>query len=218
VINDVKLGPALWANEHNIVLRATFRHDWSDGFPFTVAAFFQRRSGRPFSYTSEDDTVEDWFGDSDDEERILLYVPTGPTDPLFDFSQLGAAETTALFDFLGRSGLSNYAGSIVPKNGANSPWSNDLDIRIQQDFQVWNEHTLSIFLDIENFLNLISDSNNIKRYADTGDIEEGVRVLEVLGDLANTNQFVVSDWYDEGLNIDVDDSVYRIQLGFRYRF
>jgi hypothetical protein len=219
VINDVKLGPALWANEHNIVLRATFRHDWSDGFPFSVGMFFQRRSGRPFSYTYEDDTVEDYYGDSDDEERILLHVPTGPADPLYDFSQLDPADTAALFTFLEQSGLSNYAGTIAPKNGFNSSWSNDLDIRIQQDFRVWNEHTISVFLDIENFLNLISDDNNLKRYANTGDIQEGVRVLEVSqDDLNNTDQFVISQFYDEGTDLDVDDSIYRIQLGFRYRF
>jgi hypothetical protein len=181
--------------------------------------FFQRRSGRPFSYTYEDDTVEDYYGDSDDEERILLHVPTGPADPLYDFSQLSAADTAALFEFLGQSGLSNYAGAIAPKNGFNSSWSNDLDIRIQQDFRVWNEHTISVFLDIENFLNLISDDNNLKRYANTGDIQEGVRVLEVSqDDLNNTDQFVISRFYDEGTNLDVDDSIYRIQVGFRYRF
>ena len=77
-----------------------------------------------------------------------------------------------------------------------------------------------MFLNIENFLNLLSDSNNIRRFANVGDIEEGIRLLEVLGDTSNTNQFVVSDFYDEGLDWqrDVDDSIYKIQIGVRYRF
>jgi hypothetical protein len=219
VLNDIQLGPALWANEHNIVLRTTFRHEWADGFPFTVSAFFQRRSGRPYSYTYEDDTVEIYYGDSDDEERVLIHVPTGINDPLYDFSQIGQAEAQALMDFINRSGLSAYAGGIAPKNGFNSPWTSDLDIRIQQDFRVFNDHTLSLFFDIENALNLFfGDDSNIFKYADTGDIEEGVRVIEVLGDTANTNQFVVSDWFDEGVNRDVDSSVWRLQLGVRYSF
>jgi hypothetical protein len=51
-------------------------------------------------------------------------------------------------------------------------------------------------------------------------VEEAVRVLQVLGDVANTDQFVVDDWSGDGLNWsrDVDDSVYRIQLGVRYSF
>jgi len=220
-LNNIQLGPALWANEHNIVLRARFRHEWSDGWPFSVGLFFNRRSGRPFSYTYEDDTVEDWYGDSDDEERILIHVPTSPTDPLYDFSQLTAQDVTDLFAFLDRSGLSAYAGGIAPKNGFNGPWFSDLDIRLQQDIPLWGEynHALSVFLDIENVLNLIfGDDENIRNYPDTGDIQEGVRVLEILGDVSNTSQFVVSDWFDEGIDRDVDDSVYRIQLGVRYRF
>ena len=219
VLNDIKLGPALWANEHNFVLRANFKHYFFDNNATSVGLFFQRRSGRPYSYTYEDDTVEQYYGDSDDEERVLLYVPTGPTDPVYDFSNLEADEVTELFAFLDKSGLSKYAGGIAPKNGFNSPWSSDLDIRISQDIPLWREHSLQVFFDIENALNLFSSSANVKKYADTGDIQEGVRVLEVgSDDYGNTDQIVINRWYDEGIDRDVDDSVYRIQFGVRYRF
>ncbi len=227
VLNQVRLGPALWANEHNIVLRATFRHEWSDGFPFSVGLFFQRRSGRPFSFTYEDDTVEDHFGDSDDEERVLLYVPTGPSDPIMDFTtNLGGgnfdqADVDAFFSFLNESGLSAYAGGFAGKNAFNSPWSTDLDLRFQQDFRLpwgWGDrdHTLQVFLDVENVLNLFSDSENVFRYADTGDIEEGVRVLQT--DENAVGVYEVEDIFFEPINRDVDDSVYRVQLGIKYKF
>ena len=83
---------------------------------------------------------------------------------------------------------------------------------------IFGDHSLELFVDIENVLNLFSDSNNVRRYTNTGDIQEGVRVLEVLGDTSNTDQFVVSDWFDEGTLRDVDDSVWRLQLGIRYQF
>jgi hypothetical protein len=227
-LNVVGLAPSVWGNEHNIVLRARFRHEWADGYPFSVGMFFQRRSGRPFSYAYEDDTGEDYFGDSDDESRILVHVPTGPADPLYDFSTCcadendpdDAGDVAALFAFLERTGLSAYAGGIAPRNAFNSPWSSDLDIRIEQDFPVWSDHSLKVYLDIENVLNLFSSSGNLKQYAHVDDVEEAARVLEVLGDVNNTDQFVVNDWYEEGhnWNRDVDDSVYRIQLGVRYRF
>ncbi len=220
-LNNNTLGPALWANEHNIVLRAHFNHEWADGWPFSVGMFFQRRSGRPFSYTYEDDTVEDLFGDSDDEESVLIYVPTGPSDPLMDFTtNLGGrydqADVDAFFAFLDESGLSAYAGGLAPKNGFNSPWRSDLDIRIAQDIPFWREHNVQITLDIENALNLFSDGNNIMRYADTGDIQEGVRTLQL--DDGVTGVYEVEDIFFEGTNRDVDDSVYRIQLGIRYNF
>lgn len=225
VLNQPLNGPGLWANKHNIVLRAQFEHEWRDGYPFSVAVFLQTRSGRPFSYTYEDDTVEDYFGDSDDEERILLHVPTGPDDPLYDFSNLSDSDVADLFAFLNSSGLSQYAGGIAPKNGFNGPWNTDMDIRFQQDFRLpWGwadqDHSLSVFFDIENALNLFfGDDANIFDYTNTGDIEEGVRVLEVgRAGLGNTDQFVITRWYDEGINQDVDDSVWRLQLGIRYRF
>lgn len=221
-LNNNTLGPALWANEHNIVLRASFKHYFFEDHPTSVGLFFQRRSGRPFSYAYEDDTVEEYFGDSDDESSVLLYVPTGPNDPLMDFSNLSAGDVDALFAFLEESGLSAYAGGIAPKNGFNSPWSTDLDIRIQQDLPIWRDHELQVFLDIENVLNLLSDGNNVKRYADVDDIQEAVRVLEIdernPAALSNTDQFVITRFYNEGTNRDVDDTVYRIQLGVRYRF
>ena len=78
---------------------------------------------------------------------------------------------------------------------------------------------MQVFFDIENALNLFSSSANVKKYADTGDIQEGVRVLEVgSDDYGNTDQIVINRWYDEGIDRDVDDSVYRIQFGVRYRF
>ena len=220
VLNTVGLAPSLWGNEHNIVLRAVFRHDWADGYPFSFGMFFQRRSGRPFSYAYEDDTVQLYFGDSDDESRVLVHVPTGPGDPLYDFSGLDADELTDLFAFIDRTGLSKYAGGIAPRNAFNSPWSSDLDIRIEQDFPLWSDHSLKVYLDIENVLNLFTSSGNILRYPHVDDVFEAARILEVLGDVSNTDQFVVNDWYEEGHNWfrDVDDSVYRIQLGVRYRF
>ena len=215
-LNDVQLGPALWAAEHNIVIAARYRFDWNDNNSTSVGLFFQRRSGNPFSYTYEDDTVENFYGDSDDEERVLIHVPTGPTDPLYDFSQIDPAELAAFFAFLDESGISAHAGGITPKNGFNGPWYSDLDMRISHELGVWAGHELQIFFDIENVLNLFSDSNNLRRYTNTGDIQEGVRVMQI--DDANTGTFVVEDVFFEGTNLDVDDSVWRLQLGLRYRF
>ncbi|MEM9683053.1 MAG: TonB-dependent receptor, partial [Pseudomonadota bacterium] len=223
ILNNNTLGPALWANEHNFVLRATLQHYFFEEHPTSIGLFFQRRSGRPFSYTWEDDTVEEYFGDSDDEERILLSVPTGPGDPRFNFDQLGAEDTAALFAFLDRSGLNRFAGGIAPKNGFVGPWHSDLDIRISQDVPLpWADHSLQLFFDVENVLNLFGDDKNLRRFPDTGDIQEGIRVLEINENndaaVSNTDQFVITRFYDEGEDIDVDDSVYRIQLGIRYRF
>ena len=224
VPGNVQLAPALWANEHNFVVQMNLQHYFFDEYPTTIGMFFQRRSGNPFSYAFEDDTVEEYFGDSDDEERILLTIPTGPNDPLFDFSELGAENTAALFAFLDQTGLSRYAGGIAPRNAFVSPWASDLDIRISQEVPLpWADHSLQLFLDIENVLNLFGDDKNLRRFAQqNGDVEETVRVLEINEReplaINNTDQFVITRFYDDVYDIDINDSLYRIQLGVRYNF
>ncbi len=230
VINDVQLGQAQWASEHNFVLRAHFQHYFFDEQPTSIGLFYSRRSGQPFSYVYDNNTPTSLFGDSDNEERNLLYVPTGPNDPLVDFSGLDADGTTqAFFDFLDSSGLSAYAGGIAPKNAFEEPWTTDIDVRIQQNVPLpWLDHSVEVFFDIENLLNLFSDNENIRVYKDQGDVGEGVPVLDAALS-ADGTQFVYDNFNpgggdSSGNNFnpirlrDVDDSVYRIQFGVRYRF
>jgi len=229
VINDVKKGPAVWGNKNNIVLGATFKHFFWDDNATTIGIFFRTYSGNPFSYTYDNNTPTTVFGDSDNEERNLFYVPTGPNDPLVDFSTLDAQGTTQdFFDWMERKGLSKYAGKISPKNGFEQPWNTDMDIRMSQEIPLPRyNHRLVFFFDIENFLNLFSDSNNLQKYYSMGDIQEGLPILDAaLSD--DGSQYIYSNFAPGGSKssapnynptfYDVDDSVWRIQLGLRYEF
>jgi hypothetical protein len=223
VINNNTLGPALWGTPHNFVLRGRLKHYFFEDSPTSISFFYRRRAGRPFSYTYDNNTPTSVFGDSDNEERNLFYVPTGPSDPLVDLSGL---DEQAFFNFLDESGLSAYAGSIAPKNAFNNPWSSDLDLRIQQDIPMFKDHALQVFFDIENVLNLFSDDNT-QRYVSTGDVQEGVPVLDASYN-ATTGQYSYFNLNPGGrntfptfnplVNRDVDDSVWRLQLGIRYKF
>jgi outer membrane receptor for ferrienterochelin and colicin len=230
-INDVTLGPNYWSSKHNIVLSARFKHYWNDNNATSVGLFFSRRSGRPYSWTYEDDTVEDLFGDSDDEESILIYVPTGPSDPAYDFTTnvsdepcdggddgcFTQADVDQFFAFLDSSGLSKYAGGIAPKNGFTGKWSSDLDLRISQEIGMFDGHQLQIFLDIENVLNIFSDGNNLRRYNASGDVPEALRTLQL--DDGVTDVYEVENiFFENPVRTDVDDTLYRIQLGVSYRF
>lgn len=225
-INDVGLGPSYWSSEHNIVLTARFKHYWNDNNATSIGLFFNRRSGRPFSYAYEDDTVEDLFGDTDDEESILVYVPTGQNDPLMDFAtnldtgtggRYTQEEVDAFFAFLDSSGLSKYAGGIAPKNGFEGSWSTDLDLRISQEIGLWKEHQLQIFFDIDNVLNLFGHNQNIRRYNGSGDVPETLPIMQL--DTGVTAVYEVEELFTPSVTrTDVDDSIYRIQLGVAYKF
>jgi hypothetical protein len=75
---------------------------------------------------------------------------------------------------------------------------------------------------------MFSDSNNVNKYISQGDVEEAVPVLDALLS-ADGSQYRYFNFNPGGGNSssfgfnpvnvrDVDDSVYRIQLGIRYSF
>ena len=229
VINDVKLGPAVWGNKHNLVAGVTFKHFFFDDNATSIGIFIRSRSGNPFSYTYDNNTPTTLFGDSDNEERNLFYVPTGPDDPLVDFSVLDSQGTTQdFFDWMERKGLAKHAGKISPKNGFEQPWNTDVDLRMSQEIPLPRyNHRLIFFFDIENILNLFTDSSNLQKYYSTGDVQEGLPILD--GALSDDgSQFIYSNFAPGGSKsgppkynptfYDVDDSVWRIQLGLRYEF
>jgi len=84
-----------------------------------------------------------------------------------------------------------------------------------------------LFLDIENFLNMINDGLNERRYTSNGDIQEGVPVLDA--SLSSDGSQYIYRNFNPGsgnssgfgfdpVSFDVDDSVWRIQLGLKYSF
>ena len=226
-INQNTIAPAQYANEHNFIIGSEFKHYFFNDYPMTIGVFFRRRSGRPFSYAYDNNTPTSLFGDSDNEERNLFYVPTGPGDPLVDLSALDADGTTGdFFDFLDNSGLNKYAGKISARNAFNESWTSDMDIRIQQDIPLPGaNHALKLFFDFENVMNMFSDKNNIQRFKDNGDVAEAVPILDAALS-ADGSQFIYSNFNPGGskpddfkpVERDVDDSIWRLQVGIKYMF
>jgi Carboxypeptidase regulatory-like domain len=116
----------------------------------TISLYYEGRSGQPYSYVYGNDLNTDGFSSND-----LVAVPTGPSDPRFDFSGMNAAQQSAYFAYLNSSGLSKYAGSYAPRNAFFTPWQNRLDLDFRQVIPVysaWGKNIrLECFLDFINF-------------------------------------------------------------------
>ena len=217
VVNNAPLGPSQFSNDHAITVAAIFKKDFFDDLTSSIGIFYQARSGRPFSYVFSDRTTEGTFGDSDNEARQLLYVPTGPSDPLADFSRItDPQDVTDFFNFLASSGLDKFAGQIAPRNAFNDPWFKDMDLRLSQELPTpWSGHSFTVFADFENFLNLLGDSNNILSRFDRGDVNEGVPLAsaDINGGVYEFTSVNTGD-----LQRLVSASVWAIQFGVRYTF
>lgn len=155
--------PGSTVSNYQIPQRWTFRFNFRRAFfgdyLSKLTVFGSANEGRPFSYVFADGGFT--FGDIIDD-RHLLYVPTGPSDPNVVFSP--GFDTTAFFDFVNSSGLDKYAGGVAPRNKFDNDWWHKWDIRIEQEFPGFNrDHNFAAFLLIENFGNLINDDWGVLR-------------------------------------------------------
>ena len=221
-----RLGTSNFEVEHLAKLRFNWRKELVEGYETKVSVFATRRTGQPYSYTFSENNncVLDIGGgrcareSRNDDAGHLLYVPTGPNDPLFSLASFGgdAAAQDAFFDYIENSELAQYRGRIADRNGDNSAWSTIFDVRIQQELPAFNDdHRFRIFFDIENFGNLLND--------DWGRIERTRYEYErdVVSAAINDGQYEYFNLNSEGSieNLEVlSQSVWQVQFGFKYDF
>ncbi len=152
------------------------------------------------------------IGDTASEARHLLYVPTDINDPLVTWSD-GTAN-----DFFAWTDKAGFArGAVVGKGSLDQAWQSDMDIRIQQEIPFFGDAKGKLYIDIENVLNMISDSNGTKTYINTTDILSAVGIVEADIDPA-TGTYVYSGFEEPRTTPDSFDSLWRIQVGVRVDF
>jgi outer membrane receptor for ferrienterochelin and colicin len=219
--NMPTLAPSQYVNNHNITLAARFSQEFIENYPTRFNIFFNAQSGRRYSFVFDEDVDRDGLlGDSDDEARRLLYVPTGPMDPLIDTTAMSAQDVTDFFAFLSSSGLSKYAGGFAPRNAFKDPWFKDMDIRISQDLPgFFGSDRFQVFVDVENALNLIDDNMNVFRRRESSNVIEGVEVIDLVPGSLPGAAYELRDFKDPDLfQTRTNPSVWAVQFGVRYDF
>jgi len=221
-----RVGTSNYQVEHLLKVRFNWRKELIAGHETKVSVFATRRTGQPYSYTfaENNNCVLDLGGgrcrreSRNDDAGHLLYVPTGPNDPLFSPLSFGgdAADQQAFFDYINGSELAQYAGGIAPRNNDNSHWSTLINVRIQQELPAFSEdHKFRIFLDIENFGNLLNkDWGRIERTQ--YEYERDVVSARVTN---GQYEYLSLEDPDRITNLEVlDQSVWQLQVGFKYEF
>lgn len=195
---------------HRFLAVLTYTHAFWKGWDTTIGAVYEGAAGHPYSVLYNGDANGDGQFSND-----LVYVPTGPGDPIgakFTGGQAGA-NFAAYNNYIDSNAfLSKYRGQIAPRNGGRDPWINRLDLHFAQRIPVkwvWAEFTA----DILNFTNAL-DSNwgQIKRYSAFGTPQPvtlstaGVYTYTGVGSKAIVQS-------DQDL-----DSRWKVQLGIRISF
>ncbi|RZV36487.1 MAG: TonB-dependent receptor [Chromatiales bacterium] len=225
-LNNPSVAPSRYEVEHRITGTLRWQKELFGDNMTSVGLAYAGRSGRHYSYVFGSGNsafggtfLADFGSEGDNPGSQLFYVPTGTSDPLVTGDPTFLAD---LDSFISSEGcLDRYRGGIVPRNSCESDWVNIVSLRLQQEVRVFGDSSFDLFLDIENLGNLINDDwGRIATYTAPSNVAPAT--VEIVG-----NQYVYTpnasyqgpgDPIVPAQAIARIPSVYRVQLGLRFRF
>nr|WP_307155843.1 TonB-dependent receptor [Duganella sp. Leaf126] len=122
----------------------------------TFGLFYEGRSGKPYSWTVNNDLNGDGIAGND-----LMFIPSAPGSGqvvfVGDTATSNANETKFWSVVNGNKALKQAAGGVVGRNTDFSPWTNSFDMRLSQEMPgFFSKHKASFTLDIFNVGNLLN--------------------------------------------------------------
>ena len=196
---------------HRFTFRATYKHEFFDGYQTTFSVFGSANKGRPYSYTfSRGSNINP--GDVT-SGRDLLYVPTGANDENVVFGP--EFDQESFFEFVEGSGLGEYSGGIAPRNDFSSDWWHKVDLRISQELPgLMDGHKASLFFVIDNFTNMLNDDWGVLYQAGFPQAE-GV----VQADIDDQGRYVFNRFSQpRGQGRVTNASLWEARIGIEYKF
>lgn len=122
----------------------------------TFGVFYEGRSGKPYSWTINNDMNGDGVAGND-----LMYIPSafGSGEVIFrgDTATDKTNETRFWNVVNENQELANAAGGVVKRNTSFAPWTNSIDMRFTQELPGFYKQNKAVFiLDFLNFGNLLN--------------------------------------------------------------
>ncbi len=236
--NELPVTPSLFDIPHRFVVSLSKRFEYGGGYATTISAFYELRSGRPFSYVYDGDLNADGQTEND-----LLYVPKDNNDILLgrvvtlgsganrrDSLARASATTYSQFNsYIERDPyLSTMRGQVAERFSAREPFVHQLDLRLAQEIPnpFVDGHRLEITVDCINFLNLVNNSwGRVQTVNNNRDLLlrfEGLVTPTMVQD-GTANAAVgtpIFSYTDKKNPFGYDDllSRYQLQIGVRYSF
>jgi hypothetical protein len=228
--NNPVVAPSRFEVENRVTATVSWSKELFGDNVTSAGLVYAGRSGRHYSYvfgsagvcTFGGSALSDCGAEGDIVGNQLFYVPTGPADPFISGDAAFLADLDEYID--GESCLNGSRGSIVTRNNCETDWINIFSVRFMQEIKV-GDSAFDLMLDIENIGNLInSDWGRVDSYRAPSVLAPAIVSIPVAG---GPYLLEATSSYDPavGANSIVADpeiaalpSVYRIQLGVRFRF
>lgn len=152
-VNNPRIGTADFERRHRILANVGYTFYWADRLRTTVSVIFDGHSGTPFSWIYSGDANGDSRFDND-----LMYVPASEDEVI-----VTSGNWNELNDWIAsESSLNEYRGEVVPRGTAREPWTNFLDLRINQEIQTFGGQKLEITASMFNVLNFLNDEWGVR--------------------------------------------------------
>jgi len=144
-----------WQFKYNV----GFDHAFFGDYRTAIQLFGETRSGRNYSFTALDQAQgtgrSPVFGTLSNNNRYLLYVPTGTNDPLVSYDTVATQD--ALNTLINNTAMKNYRGRVSGRNIARSRAFTRIDLHAEQEIPTFiGKSRITLFGDIENLPNLLN--------------------------------------------------------------
>ncbi len=179
--NKPRLAPSQFGMKQRIIVTASHRHEWSKSMATNFGMFFEMGEGNRYIYSGGNryshvysgDVNGDGFGGND-----LIYIPENESD----INLTNSSDWALLDAFIKQDPyLSENRGKIAERNGLLNPWFSNIDLRINNEFEVVGRK-VEVSLDIMNVGNLISSSMGVRKIANA----------------SATSPLTLDSWTDDG--------------------
>lgn len=224
---------------NQVRLTLNYRHAFFGDYETNLQIFGLYRQGRPYSFTFTDPSPGrgNVFGTTGGN-RYLLYVPnlanlnipagtasvTTNIDSIVQFSGT-PAQLQAFRDFVLGSELADYQGRIADRGIARNPDFYTVNLHFSQQLPTFvGNSKFTVFADMENFLNLISDKFAFRELPGRSQQARLVEVacLTSTGSVANLGQgcatYRYSNFQAPVLETFQRQSVWAVRVGARVEF
>ena len=217
--NDEVLANSSYLVKDRVNASLTWDRAFFGKYKTTFGAFYEGRSGKPYSWTFDNDMNGDSVRGND-----LLFIPKafGSGEVLFyEDTATSKVNETKFWDIVnGNKELSRAAGGNVRRNDSFAPWTNSIDLRVSQEVPgLFAGHKGVFVLDFANFGNMLNKrwgrinevgfataGGNARSFVDYAGMRDGKYVYQV----KDLEKFVAKDQRQE--------SQWVVQATVRYEF
>lgn len=206
-LNDIVEPEAATSNyvtPHRFTLRLGYRNNFFGDNETSFSLYSFAQEGRPQSYVMGSDALEgdQRFG------RHLLYVPTGQDDPNVVFAD--SFDYDAFAAWARDEGL----GSGLQKRNENfTDWSYRVDLRIDQEFPIYNDVKGLAYLKIYNVLNMLNDDWGVQTQPQFFSVQVVDSTIDEQG------RYVYEGFSERDINdVQEERSLWEVRLGLSVRF